>query len=62
MNIVSLGTHYRGNIYWKSRYDLLYEIDFCLENILGDYYDFLDINIILNIRATIEVPMNVADQ
>jgi hypothetical protein len=26
------------------------------------HYDFFDINILLNIKATIDVPMNVADQ
>ena len=26
------------------------------------YYDFFDINILLNIKATIDVPINVADQ
>jgi hypothetical protein len=26
------------------------------------YYDFSDINILLNIKATIDVPMNVADR
>ena len=26
------------------------------------HYDFFDISILLNIKATIDVPMNVADQ
>ena len=26
------------------------------------YYDFVDVNSLLNIKATIDVPMNVADQ
>ena len=43
-------------------YDLYMRYMVYIERREVAYYDFFDINILLNIKATIDVPMNVADQ